>query len=306
MVSTVLFSLLFIIICAWLAALVHAFLIGHGIVAANYRGEHIPVGSGVAIWLAVLAHEALLGLWRTVGWEMPRWIHGAPWDGTADGAAFGAAGTAHTPLIGGAEYALMTAIVCFAGWLDDTVGHGGVKGFGGHFTAWLKEGTVTTGLIKAAAVSAAALWASLLMGGNFSEIVSQWLVITLMTNAFNLVDLRPGRALKVFFLLSAAVIAIGAGRAAAELRYLAPALAGAAVLLSRDLKARAMLGDTGANLLGFALGLTAAAALPAAFLWGIAAMLALFHWFAERRSLTRLIDRNRILSWLDRLGRPQP
>jgi len=290
MTGSLLFAVLFFPACAWLAGQVKRFLAAHGVTAVNYRGDRIPVGSGFAIWLAVLAHEALLGLWRAAGWEAPAWARG-------------------TGAIDGTEFALLTAVVCFAGWLDDTVGDGTVKGFRGHVAAWRKEGTVTTGLLKAAAVSAAALRASVALGGGFSAVLARWLVITLLTNAFNLLDLRPGRALKAFLLLSGPLIVMAAasgGQASAALGLYVPALAGALVLLPGDLKARAMLGDTGANLLGFALGLTAAAALPPPALWGAAALLALLHWQAERRSLTRLIERNRLLAWLDRLGRPGP
>ena len=75
----------------------------------------------------------------------------------------------------------------------------------------------------------------------------------LATNAFNLLDLRPGRATKAFVLLGAG-LAIGS----VDLRplwalglFAAPALVAGAY----DLRERAMLGDTGANLLGALAGL---------------------------------------------------
>ena len=80
-------------------------------------------------------------------------------------------------------------------------------------------------------------------------------VIVLCTNVFNLLDLRPGRAIKVFVVLGAALTA-----ASGEVRALwalglfaAPALVAGAY----DLRERAMLGDTGANLLGAVGGLVA-------------------------------------------------
>ena len=78
-------------------------------------------------------------------------------------------------------------------------------------------------------------------------------MLVLATNALNLLDLRPGRAIKVFVLLGAG-LTIGAR----ELRplwtlglFVGPALVAGAY----DLRERAMLGDTGANLLGALAGL---------------------------------------------------
>jgi hypothetical protein len=78
-------------------------------------------------------------------------------------------------------------------------------------------------------------------------------VLVLATNVFNLLDLRPGRATKAFVLLGAG-LTLGSG----ELRplwslglFAAPAL----VAGFYDLRERAMLGDTGANLLGALAGL---------------------------------------------------
>ena len=78
-------------------------------------------------------------------------------------------------------------------------------------------------------------------------------MLVLATNVFNLLDLRPGRATKVFVLLGRRP-----GDRRGELRplwalglFAAPALVAGVY----DLRERAMLGDTGANLLGALAGL---------------------------------------------------
>ena len=78
-------------------------------------------------------------------------------------------------------------------------------------------------------------------------------VLVLCTNLFNLLDLRPGRAIKVLVVLGAALTA-GSGQVRtlwALGLFAAPALVAGAY----DLRERAMLGDTGANLLGAVGGL---------------------------------------------------
>ena len=69
----------------------------------------------------------------------------------------------------------------------------------------------------------------------------------------------------------------------------------------RDAAARVMLGDTGSNLLGAAIGLCAALycgiGAQAALLTGLGAL----HIAAERLSLTRVIEATPLLRRLDRL-----
>ncbi len=78
-------------------------------------------------------------------------------------------------------------------------------------------------------------------------------VLVLATNLFNLLDLRPGRSVKAFVLLGAALM-IGEG----ELHtfehlglFIGPLLVAGVF----DLRERAMLGDTGSNLIGALAGL---------------------------------------------------
>lgn len=126
-------------------------------------------------------------------------------------------------------------------------------------------------------------------------------LVALSANLANLFDRRPGRVIKVCL----GVFAVLALAALAD-----PALAGVALvagaalgLLRPDLRAELMLGDTGSNPIGAALGLGAVIALPAPVrIGGLVVVLAL-NLASERVSFTEVIERNRPLRYLDELGR---
>ncbi len=138
-----------------------------------------------------------------------------------------------------------------------------------------------------------------LSGGRWILAVA---VLVLATNVFNLLDLRPGRSTKAFVLLGAG-LAIGS----AQLRplwtlglFVAPALVAGAY----DLRERAMLGDTGANLLGALAGLWLVLTLAPSGQLVALALLALITLYGELRSISSLIERTPLLRQLDSLGRP--
>ncbi len=125
----------------------------------------------------------------------------------------------------------------------------------------------------------------------------------LATNAFNLLDLRPGRATKVFVLLGAG-LTIGA----ASVRplwtlglFVGPAL----VAGLYDLRERAMLGDTGANLLGALAGLWIVLTLSAAGQAVALALLVVVTVYGELRSISALVERVPLLRGLDSWGVPR-
>jgi UDP-N-acetylmuramyl pentapeptide phosphotransferase/UDP-N-acetylglucosamine-1-phosphate transferase len=127
------------------------------------------------------------------------------------------------------------------------------------------------------------------------------LLIALAANTVNLVDLRPGRAIKVFYLWF--FLLLGFFWDKETLALLAPLAGGLLALAPTDLKARGMLGDTGANLLGAALGMTSVWATAFSIQLAVVVFLLLLHLFTEKYSLTGIIERNRLLSYLDNLGR---
>ncbi|HEX5741380.1 MAG TPA: hypothetical protein VFY17_07495 [Pilimelia sp.] len=194
------------------------------------------------------------------------------------------------------------------GLYDDVVGarpaQKADKGFRGHLAA-LAQGRVSAGLVKMAGVGASGLAAAALLSGDRPargarralDVALGAGVIAGTANLVNLLDLRPGRALKAGLLLGAP-LAAGPARGA-----VAGPLGAAAGLLPPDLDEQVMIGDCGANALGALLGTALARrhgpAGRAALLAGLAAL----NLASERVSFTQVIARTPALDALDRLGR---
>jgi len=194
--------------------------------------------------------------------------------------------------------------IAFLGFLDDALGRGEVaatpRGWRGHWAA-LRSGSLSTGAIKA--VGALALAAYVVSGRGLES----WLyladvaLLVLTTNLFNLLDLRPGRAEKALGLLAIG-LCLGAWTfEPLELLgiFAGPVLVGAWLTLGE----RAMLGDTGSNLIGAVAGVWLLTVLGAdGRLVALAIVLALTI-YGELRSISRTIDSVPPLRWLDSLGR---
>ena len=180
------------------------------------------------------------------------------------------------------------------------------KGLRGHLAS-LRSGRVTTGAAKALGIPALALLAA--AGGPAPRGGAMVPVDAALTagcaNLANLLDLRPGRALKAV-LPPAALLALTAGqdeRARSGARLAVAALLPGAIALPADLREHGMLGDAGANVLGAAVGAAATRTLPAparlAVLGGVVALTLA----SEQVSFSAVIDRTPALRALDRAGR---
>ena len=240
--------------------------------------------------------------------------------GATVGAAYGARGAAVA-----AAAVTAGAASGAVGLYDDLVGNRPeqkAKGFTGHLGA-LREGRVTSGLVKLAGVGTAALAASALLSadrsrsprrswgsagpepvpGRVNPMINVVLgagVIAGMANLVNLLDLRPGRALKAGALIGAP-LALGRGGGVA-----AGTLGAGAALVKRDLDEEIMLGDAGANALGALLGVALAARAGPAGRAVAVAVLALLTAASERVSFTKVISDTPWLRTLDELGRRPP
>ena len=175
------------------------------------------------------------------------------------------------------------------------------RGWRGHGRAVL-AGAFSTGALKAIGSLGLALF---VLAGRYDEAGRYLLavaVLVLSTNLFNLIDLRPGRSTKLLVLLGAG-LTIGtwdAGPLAALGLLAFPAVA----LGIYDLRERAMLGDTGSNLLGALGGLWIVISLDALGQVIALVVLALATVYGEFRSLGALIERTPLLRQLDSFGRP--
>jgi UDP-N-acetylmuramyl pentapeptide phosphotransferase/UDP-N-acetylglucosamine-1-phosphate transferase len=232
--------------------------------------------------------------------------------GATAGAALGARGATAT-----AAVVTAGAAAGAVGFYDDLVGNRpeqkAAKGFAGHLGA-LREGRVTSGLVKIAGVGAAGLAASALLaadprvrahrgrgqGGAVRRTADVLLgagVIAGMANLLNLLDLRPGRALKAGTLIGAP-LALGHGGGIA-----AGTLGAGAALLPADLGEDIMLGDAGANALGALLGVALAARTGPAGRAVALTVLAALTAASEKVSFTKVIQDTPWLRELDALGR---
>jgi hypothetical protein len=126
------------------------------------------------------------------------------------------------------------------------------------------------------------------------------IVIAGCTNVWNGLDVRPGRALKWFLLVVGVSVA-------ARLRFDVGSAAGvwiaSGVALPIDLRERAMLGDAGANLLGFTVGLQLAATLPPSALLPAAIVAIALNVVADTLTFSRAIAAVPPIRWFDQVGR---
>lgn len=194
----------------------------------------------------------------------------------------------------------MVAVAAGAlGALDDLAGGTSDKGLKGHLGA-LARGEVTTGTVKIVGLGAAGLIGAALSDatrpshpGVLATLVGG-AVVAGAANAVNLFDLRPGRALKVT--VAAGLPLVGGLPAAA-------AVGSSLGVVRDDLRATAMLGDTGANAAGAIVGLAiverTGLAGRAVALAGLAALTIA----SERIAFTRVIEAHPVLRRLDEWGR---
>jgi hypothetical protein len=194
--------------------------------------------------------------------------------------------------------------VAFLGFLDDALGQGATagtpRGWRGHTRA-LREGSLSTGAIKA--IGALALAAYVVSGRGLESwrYLADVALLLLATNAFNLLDLRPGRAEKGLALLGLGLCLGAWTLAPVELLgiFAGPVLVGAWLTL----RERAMLGDTGSNLIGAVAGVWLLTNLGGdGRLIALAIVLALTI-YGELRSISAAVERVPPLRWLDSLGR---
>lgn len=197
--------------------------------------------------------------------------------------------------------ALATAVVVMAaaGRWDDLRGDERPRGFGGHLGA-LKGGRITGGLVKIAAGAVAGIACGLVLSGDFWIVLEAVLLVALSANLLNLLDRAPGRAAKLWLVLSVPLFAFGEP----GWRVAASGMLGAVFcLLPSDLGERAMLGDMGANPLGAAVGLGLLVSLERPYRVAVILVLLALNLASERYSFSTIIKRNTFLKKFDEIGR---
>jgi UDP-N-acetylmuramyl pentapeptide phosphotransferase/UDP-N-acetylglucosamine-1-phosphate transferase len=251
-----------------------------GLVKENYRGAMVAFPAGLA---AVAASLIALG---------PAAIA----DHASDGDVWPAIG-APVGIVGMALYVLGVAVL---GLIDDLIGAGDERGWRGHARA-TAAGGFSPGLLKAAGGAGLALFVLAGSALDTGDYLLAAAVLVLATNFFNLLDLRPGRSLKAFALLGAALMigSMDLDPLWALGLFVGPLL----VLMPFDLRERGMLGDTGSNVAGAVAGLWLILTLDTTGQLIALAVIGTATIYGEFRSISRLIDRTPGLRHLDSLGR---
>lgn len=256
-----------------------------GFVRSNYAGREVPVPIGLLLPLAAFV---ALGV-------------AAPLDRLVDDEILGGPGLAGAMLY--------IVGVCLLGVIDDLLGTPAIegdlgrkdpRGIRGHAKAILGGG-FSTGAVKAiGALGLAAFAIGLIVPGDWEYLLAIALVVV-TTNLFNLLDLRPGRAIKVFAVL---VIGLSIGAWTLEPLWTMGVFIGSLpVLAYYDLGEQGMLGDTGSNAIGAIAGLWMVLVLDTTAQAIALAVVFLITLYGEFRSISQLIDRTPVLRWLDQLGR---
>ena len=257
----------------------------------------------------------------------------------AEGAAASGAVALITAVLGRRVDALVLAGVGALGLADDLLeprqrraGRPVAKGLRGHLGA-LRRGRLTTGAAKALGIPALALIATAAAPPeragrttplHIALVLTDGALVAGSANLVNLLDLRPGRALKVVIPAAAALTATpltaavdqeatgrgqavgshrGAGRERSGRALGAAALIPATAALLPDLAEHGMLGDAGANALGAAAGLSITRRVSPPVRIALLAGVAALTLASERVSFSAVIDRTPLLRTLDRWGR---
>jgi UDP-GlcNAc:undecaprenyl-phosphate/decaprenyl-phosphate GlcNAc-1-phosphate transferase len=253
-----------------------------GGMAANYRGRRLPCPTGVLVPVGAASALVVLGL------VDPPALIGSASRGTLELLAF-------------------VAGVAALGLLDDLGGRGkrAPRSVRAHLARTIR-GRPSTGAVKVVGTAALAMWVTAAPGspvraGSPAATLAAVATLTLVSHLFNLLDLRPGRALKALALLGAGLTF--ATRDLEPLSRLGLVLGPLVVLLPVDLRERGMLGDTGASAAGAVGGLWTVLALPPLGQAIAVAITVAIAVYGELRSITALVERSPLLRQLDSLGR---
>lgn len=198
------------------------------------------------------------------------------------------------------SYLFAFVLIGLVGLLDDLIGDNHIKGFKGHIKSFFR-GNLTTGGIKAGIGFFISLYIAIILSKSFMEVIVNTLIVALFTNLTNLFDLRPGRSIKVFLFISIFMLFTSRVEGYNFLFYSFYGIL--TIYFPLDLKGKAMMGDVGSNVLGITLGIycgyTHSLIIKSIYLF----LLIIIHIAAEKVSFSKIIENNRLLSFIDNIGR---
>lgn len=259
-------------------------LVNGNVIRPNYKNEMIPVGMGIVFLPMIIINSIILGFV------------------TLNNIWFASSSNYNLNIVWLlclALYIFSMMAMFFAGALDDLIGNRNVSGLKGHFKSLFK-GELTTGGFKALFGGFVGLVVSVCISSSIVDIIVNTLIIALSTNLMNLFDLRPGRAIKAYLVIMIPIyITLTGYTKVFPLLILPNVLA----YFNTDLKARGMMGDTGSNVLGISIGVLMALGYGIKVRLAWLVFLILMHLITEKFSLTKIIEKNRVLKFIDNLGR---
>lgn len=245
-------------------------LIDAKILAKNYRGENIPIAMGIT-FIPVITINFLIVL---LFYKEQQLII--------------------------LTFLLATSMMAFLGIIDDLIGNRRASGFKGHISSFFK-GKMTTGFLKALVGGIVSLIISFSYSDSNLELLINTLIVALFTNLINLLDLRPGRAIKFYLFFGILFILFGLPEITQIILF---CIFGFCIAyLPQDLKAKSMMGDTGSNSLGINLGIICILSFSMKIKFCLLLFLLIIHLISEKYSLSAIIQNNSILNFIDQLGR---
>lgn len=246
-------------------------LVESDLVRLNYRGDSIPVGMGI-VFIPALLINSIIFIYVNNNPERIMNI-----------------------------FVLLFAVIAmsFAGIIDDSIGNRNVTGLKGHFKSLFK-GKLTTGAFKALLGGFVGLAIAVVYSKSPIEIIISSLLLALSTNFMNLLDLRPGRAIKVYLFLSIIIFTFVPAFNKEVMMLIVPAVI---AYFYTDLKAYSMMGDAGSNVLGVSLGVFVVSSFGFYVQLIYCLLLIAIHIITEKYSLTKIIEKNKFLDYVDKLGR---
>lgn len=246
-------------------------LINSNVVRPNYKNDMIPVSMGI-VFLPMIIINSIILVYFTTEYKNLMFIF-----------IF--------------VFGIMSMFL--AGILDDIIGNRDVSGLKGHFKSLFK-GNLTTGGFKAVFGGFVGILVSVVISKSISDIIINTLIIALSTNLMNLLDLRPGRAIKVYLVIIISIFITLTGYIKVLPLLILPNVL---AYFKYDLKAKAMMGDTGSNVLGISIGILMVLgySFNIRLIWLV--FLILIHLLTEKYSLTKIIENNKVLNFIDKLGR---
>lgn len=197
-------------------------------------------------------------------------------------------------------FLVVLGILSLIGWLDDHFGENQIKGFRGHFVTLFREKRITSGMLKAFYGLLVALFCTFFYQQGLLHWLTSSSLVLFSIHFFNLLDVRPGRAIKGFWLLLAFTLPFLSFFSL--LFFIVPIVLSTVVLFQYDRKCVVMLGDTGSNVLGGIFGFILMLHIPVSLQLVYVVLFIGLAFFAEKYSFSAVIKKNPLLSRIDNWG----